>query len=285
MATARAIDMLNTRGMMFQIHRSAVIAAITLASFAPTITGCAPTSAPQDTPQIAAPISSADVEARGWKAPVSDELARATGLSYFTVDDDGTTVIVVGFDAEGSELARVTFADGDAGVELTLEERGAEKQLLTVASKSTEDGQYVFGSLDGNEYSYTHAADGTYGDPTGFAGSVNETAALLAGEYAAAVVTNDSLQRARWWSCAKCAAGIAGAAAVAYLVYQSGIGGAVLTALLNAYRFGGAAAMSAVITKYFGDLPKDKLEKLIAAVAALALLGERVIDNCIACVE
>ena len=272
---------MNTR--FFNRRNQSAAALLALAALLPTASGCAKDESWAPNPSSATP--------GGFSEPAgvaTDPLTQeVTGQTRYTVDDDGTRVIVQGYRADGSEGSRVTFSGGGSQIDVLLHDPGLPDSKMALMIDPIAAGATSMSfetSVDGTSAAVlTVDAEGNVsGDDAAFAGHsrADVGSLFLMLDY----TQNTTGFRSRWWACAGCALGVAAVAAGIYLLIQIGIGPGLIPAIVRAWKFGGREAVLAVLRKLGQSLTEAQWKILEKGCAALMALGAAALGACIYCV-
>jgi hypothetical protein len=266
----------------FNRSRQSACALLALAALLPTASGCTKDERWAPNPSSATP--GVEQPSGVETDPLTQEV---TGQTHYSVDDDGTRVIVQGYRADGSEASRVTFSGGGSVINVLLHDPGLPDSSMAltldpIAPGAT--GMTFETSVDGTSAAVlsVDAEGNVSGDESAFAGHSRADlgSLFLMLDY----TQNTTGFRSRWWACAGCAVGVAAVAAGIYLLIQIGIGPGLIPAIVRAWKFGGREAVLAVLRKIGQNLTEAQWKILEKGCAALMALGAAALGACIYCV-
>lgn len=272
-------------------NRLAELSLLTLAFFVPVASGCTDQQGP-----ALSDVEGGPIEDPGGAGDDGGELAEPsvfttsatvqllTGMTYYTVAEEGDSFVVRGYLPDDTERATVVFDKPPDNVTVTLSEPGTSPQVVSLTTQAEGDAMRITGTDGTDTISIVFAPDGDIVSGEGeIRQNVNEAAALLLSDFADNQNNPNLRGRAQWVACITCAGGIAGAAILAWLIYNSGFGWGVVLQLYRTYRAFGAAGLAAYIRQQFGNLSLEMQQKIEHAIKVFAGLGVAVIGACVLC--
>jgi hypothetical protein len=291
------------RDQLLCTNRRAMMALLTLAFFIPVAAGCADNTSPSpevddiesDPAEGEVGNGEEGVETQIQQYTTLEEVQQLTGMTYYTVAEEGESLVVRGYLPDATERASLTFEERpDGTTTVTLAEPGQSPQVVSLSSVPEGDGTRVVGTVGGETMSVLIAGNGQVvsgeGQPT--SSSPGDAAAMLLTDFTVSQAGLPGNLRARWWKCTICAAGIAGAALLAWLIWNSGLAWPVIIKLQETWAVGAGAgvgwkggiqAVTLLLANQYMTMPEETRKKIAAAIGALIAAGTAVITACYFC--